>query len=912
MEKTMKRATIFTLIICFAVISFPSNSSRAQVQEPAENKGAAAAWRALLRLRTTATVLHTTAHPDDEDAALLTWLARNQGAYTALLTLNRGEGGANLIGPELYDALGILRTEELLAAGRYYGLDEQLFTSVTDFGFSKRLDETLEHWGKDVALADVVRAIRKIRPDVIVSRFHGSPRDGHGNHQAAGLLTREAFKLAADPNAFPEQITKERLSPWQAKKLYLSCRPNEAHTLKIDTGLYDPLLGQTYRELASVGYGMHRSQSVGQARPARGQSFSYLRLVESVAPKLEDEKSIFDGLDTSIVGIAAGNPAAQEALRGVRDLVEMAIREFDARKPWLIVRQLVEGKRQLQHAIKTVLRDSMRPDNNILPLIGRIEMDFDQAVNKAVGVEMDALVDPPGTGQSGECAASFPRETFRVATPGQKFTITASIINRSEIPIETTSLGVYPTTWDGTASGLAPQVVVSAGAAGQGLVNEWVKRVGPNEIISRKFHVQVPDHEKYTRPYWSRASELRDHVYQVDSLGTSLFRQSPFGPPKPVGFVTYRIEGVNFSLASPVMTTFIQPPFGEQRRLLNVAPAINISISTRVGVAPIGVGQASFNVSVSVSNNVEGAAAGKVKLKLPNDWSSMPPVQDFKFASAGETGVFTFRVSAQRVETGQDYRIQAVAEYAGREFTEGYRVIAYRDLEPRDLYAPATMDVRGVDVKVAPDLSVGYVTGVGDEIPKALEQIGVKVTTLGENNLANGNLDGFDAIVIGVRATAVRADLKAYSKRLLDYAERGGNLIYQYQTHEFDAAPYGPYPYKLTAQAEEVSEEDAKVTILDPSNPVFNWPNKITAADFDGWVEERGSKWMTNWDERYNPLLECHDREQPPQRGGLLYARYGKGTFVYAAYAFYRQLPAGVQGGYRLFANIVSLKKQSK
>ena len=222
------------------------------------------------------------------------------------------------------------------------------------------------------------------------------------------------------------------------------------------------------------------------------------------------------------------------------------------------------------------------------------------------------------------------------------------------------------------------------------------------------------------------------------------------------------------------------------------------------------------------------------------------------------------------------------------------------------------MDVRGVEVKVAPNLTVGYVMGVGDEVPKSLEQIGVKVVTLGENDLAKGDLDQFDAVVIGIRATAVRDDLKAYSKRLLDYAERGGNLIYQYQTQEFDAAPYGPYPYKLTARAEEVSEEDAKVTILDPANPVFNWPNKITAVDFDGWVEERGSKWMTTWDDRYKPMLECHDREQPPQRGGLMYAPYGKGTFVYAAYAFYRQLPAGVQGGYRLFANIISLKKQSK
>jgi LmbE family N-acetylglucosaminyl deacetylase len=906
----MRRAVIFGVFL-WLIYSTLLLAASAQMQEPAENRGAAAAWRALLRLRSTVTVLHTTAHPDDEDAALLTWLACNQGAYTALLTLNRGEGGANLIGPELYDALGILRTEELLAAGRYYGLDAQLFTPVADFGFSKRLDETLEHWGKDVALADVVRAIRKIRPDVIVSRFHGSPRDGHGNHQAAGLLTREAFKLAADPNAFPEQITKEFLSPWQAKKLYLNCRPNEPHTLKIDTGVYDPLIGQTYRELASVGYGMHRSQSVGQARPTRGQSFSYLQLVESVAPKAENEKSIFDGLDTSFTGIAPGNLSAHGVLRGVQDQVEMAIKDFDARKPWLIVRHLVEGKRQLQQAIKTVLRDSMKPGNNVYPLIAKKELDFDQAVNKALGLEMDVLVDPPETGRTGEFAAFSPRETFRVAIPGQRFTVTASMINRSEVPIETTSLGVYANLWNiSPAGGLAPQLVAPGGAAGQGLINEWVKRIGPSEMTSRKFQVQVPDRERYTRPYWSRASELRDHVYQVDSVSASLFRQLPFSTPEPVGVVIYQIEGVTFSLTSPAMTTFIQPPFGEQRRLLTVAPALSVALAPLIGVVPVAATNTTFNASVRVMNNVKGDATSKVRLQLPAGWTATPAEAQFSFTREGEIGNLTFKVSVPQVAAGTDYKVQAVAEYSGRQYTEGYEVIVHRDNEPRHLYRPATMTVRGVEVNVAPNLSVGYVMGVGDEVPKALEQIGVKVSILGESDLANGNLDAFDAIIIGIRATAVRDDLKAYGKRLLEYCERGGNLIYQYQTQEFDAAPYGPYPYKLGARAEEVSEEDSKVTILDPANSVFTWPNKITEADFNGWVEERGSKWMSTWDERYRPLLESHDREQPPQKGGMMFAQYGRGTFVYAAYAFYRQLPAGVQGGYRLFANVISLKKR--
>src|ERR1051326_1431650 len=305
----MKRAAIFGLFLCL-VCSIWLLTTRAQVQEPAENKGAAAAYHALLRLRSTVTVLHTAAHPDDEDGALLTWLSRQQGVRTGLLTLNRGEGGANLIGPELYDALGLLRTEELLAAGRYYGVD-QMFTRVTDFGFSKRLDETLEHWGREVVLGDVVHAIRMYRPDIIVSRFHGKPRDGHGNHQAAGLMSIEAFQVAADPNRFPEHL-QEGLRPWQCKKVDLGVRESEPlATLKIDVGAYDPLSGKSYREIARDGLSQQRSQGAGQVRAAPGASLSAVMLADSVIPQVEHEQSMFDELDTTILGIAqlAGSPS---------------------------------------------------------------------------------------------------------------------------------------------------------------------------------------------------------------------------------------------------------------------------------------------------------------------------------------------------------------------------------------------------------------------------------------------------------------------------------------------------------------------------------------------------------------------------------------------------------------------------
>ncbi len=928
----MKRVALFVVVLCgVVVLSLPDSTAkpvRAQAQQPAENKGAAAAWQALLRLRSTATVLHTTAHPDDEDGAMLTWLSRHEGIRTGLLTLNRGEGGANLVGPELYDAMGILRTEELLAAGRYYGVD-QMFTRVTDFGFSKRMDETIEHWGQDVVLNDVVHAIRLYRPDVILSRFHGKPRDGHGNHQAAGLLSAEAFKAAADPNAFPEHF-KEGLRPWQVKKFYRSVREAEASTVKVDVGTYDPLLGRSYREVARDGLAHQRSQGSGASRMPPGSAMSSWMLEESLVGKNEKESGILDGIDTSILGMAklAGSTNITAELTTLNNSVEAAIKKFDARQPWLVASDLAAGAKVIQPLADKIDESNIEAanKNHLLFLLGNKGREFNDAMNKALGLAMEVLVDPPARAEGQGGGFGQPRETFIVAIPGQKFSVTATVVNRSPVKILATHLSLKA----------SPKVVSEA-------VQILVNPLGYNEKAQAQFQVSVPDDSEFTRPYWSRNDEIRNHIYQIkvpgylpllseqsiatvgylngmkvrlrdsSKINQAEYAHLPFSPPEVIGIFSYNFEGKVFDLTQPAQTVYIDRPWGEQRRLLTVAPAISVGLSPRVGVVPVGAAQTSFNVTVNVLNNVKGNSTGKIRLKLPAGWTSAPAEQTFNFTNEGEISNFAFKVSVPRVSASDaDFKIQAVAEYAGREYTEGYEVIAHRDNEPRHLYRPATMAVRGVDVKVAPNLSVGYVMGVGDEIPKALEQIGVKVTMLGENDLASGNLDQFDAVIIGIRATAVRDDLKAYSKRLLEYCERGGNLVYQYQTQEFDATPFGPYPYKLGARAEEVSEEDSKITILDPANPIFAGPNKITLADFDNWVEERGSKWMSTWDERYKPLLECHDREQPPQKGGLMFAQYGKGTFVYAAYAFYRQLPAGVQGGYRLFANIVSLKKSQR
>ena len=522
-------------------------------------------------------------------------------------------------------------------------------------------------------------------------------------------------------------------------------------------------------------------------------------------------------------------------LTEINKRVEAAISTFDALKPWVVASDLAAGMKATRALIETVKASSPEAANkdHVLFLLGNKEQEFNDAMNKALGLVMEVLVDPE---RASEGPASFfaPRETFHVAIPGQRFSLTISVTNRSPVKLERGKAGIAGTQgWEVTEKTPAGDLPVN------------------NSTLRTQFEAKVPDNAEYTRPYWSRANEWRDHIYQINK---PQYLHLPFSPPEIFGVFSYEVESVRFLLSRPVQTVSIARPWGEQHRLLTVAPAINIAISPRLGVVPIAAAQTSVNVSVNVSNNVKGDAAGKVKLRLPDGWTSTPAEHNFTFTHEGEARDFP------RAATGAEYKIHAVAEYSGREYTEGYWVIAHRDLEPRHLYRPATMDVRGIDVKIAPNLSVGYVMGVGDEVPKSLEQIGVKVTMLGENDLANVHLDLFDSIIIGIRASAVRDDLKTYSKRLLDYAERGGNLIYQYQTQEFDAAPYGPYPYKLTARAEEISEEDAKVTILDPSNPVFNWPNTITEADFNGWVAERGSKWMTTWDERYKPLARI-DRD---------------------------------------------------
>lgn len=825
----------------------------------------------LLRLNNTVTVLHVTAHPDDEDGPLLTWLTRHQGARTGLLTLSRGEGGANLIGPEMYDALGILRTEELLVAGRYYGVD-QFFTRGADFGFSKRLDETFEHWDHEKILADAVRVVRMYKPDIVIARFQGDSRDGHGNHQAAGVIARELFRAAADPNGYPDQL-REGLRPWQIRKVYAETRERDATLLQIDSGVYDPLLGVSYAQYARQGLAYQRSQGTGARRMDPGPRVSTLRLIDSVTPRTGKEGSLFDGLDPTLRGVARLAPSfnLEGDLTEIEGEIARAQKFYDARNPVPPARMhVLNGLRKLRQVLGRV-RDASLDTGANEELLFRLETkeeQFVEALNRLFGVSLEVLA-----------------EGFQVATPGQTFPVNARILNRGPFAMEIKECKLRtPAGWDVKS----PVIPVEAKA---------------HDPVKLEFVVKASPDAKASRPYWFRKSMYRDHLYDVVP---AYWAGRPASPPDLVLELTYAVDSVPLTIRQPVQTVFMDRQFGEQRRLLTVAPAMSVRLDPANGVIPIARGAAPIRMRVEVRSWVKGGAESTTRLELPAGWKATPTEARSKFSYEGDTQVIEFSVTPQFVAAGRRYPITAVVRHNGKEYREGFETIRHQDLEPRTLYRPAMAELLGIDVNVAPKLKVGYVMGVGDEIPQALEQIGVTVQMLSPQDLASGDLGGFSTILIGVRASSVRDDYKAHSSRLLEYARNGGNLVVQYQTPEFDTAPFGPFPYKMGRNPEEVSEEDSKVTLLDPGHVLFQSPNRVTAADFDGWVEERGSKFLAEWDPRYTALLECHDREQPPQKGGLLFAHYGKGTYTYAAYAFYRQLPAGVPGAWRLFANLIS------
>jgi LmbE family N-acetylglucosaminyl deacetylase len=885
-------------VVAAILLSVASVTSGGRAQEPPQDTGAAGTWQKLLKLRTTATVMHTTAHPDDEHGGVLAMLSRGQGARVALLTLTRGESGDNAIGPELFDALGLIRTEELLIADRYYGVDRQYFGTMVDYGFSKRLDETLEKWGKENVLRDVVGVIRTERPFVLISRFQGNQRDGHGNHSAAGLITQEAFELAADPAAFPEQIAAG-LRPWQPLKVYMGgVRENEDWNLRVDAGQYDPILGDSYQSFARRGLSFQRSQNGGRFSPQPGPAVSYYKRVQSLVEAPAREKTFFDGIDVTLPGIYRAlrktPPANADAMLATIDReIQSAVGAFKFDDPSSAVPALARALAATRAAVGTLGTD---PDVKFA--LDLKEQQLADAINAALGISLTAVAQPSGTPEAtGPFSAGPP--AMGPVVPGQRFEVRTEFVNRSRMSLGNVQIIVQPnpvgaawTIADGGESKTSQNASATPATAGF------------NEPLLRKFTVTVPGDAPLTRPHFLRRS-IQESRYSITDED---LRYRPSGRSALSALVKYEVNSVAVEMRRPVTRLESNLPYGYDTRVLAVVPAIAVSLSPAHAVTRLDAPTKRITLNVEVLSNVDGPSNGAVTLKVPAGWKVTPPSRPFAFARAGERALYGFDVAMPSL-SDREYRIEAVATSGGREYREGYTTLRHRDLETRYLYQDAAASIRGIDVKIRPGLTVGYVMGIGDEVPSGLTQMGVNVRLLGEQDLATGDLTRFDAIMTGTRAYAVREDLKTYNRRLLDYAKAGGNLIVLYNTQELVPNLYAPYPGSLPASAEEVSEEDSPVEILAPEDPVLTTPNRISKNDFDGWVEQRGSKFWTEWDPRYTPLIATWDKGQPPQKGGWLHATFGKGHYTYFAYAFHRQLPYGVPGAYRVLANLLSLNQ---
>ena len=856
----------------------------------------------LRRLHTTARLMHTIAHPDDEDGGMLTLESRGHGVTALQLTLNRGEGGQNKVGSNLLDELGILRTLELLAADRYYGV-EQRFTRVADFGFSKTPEETFTKWGgHDVALADMVRVIRTFRPDVICTRFQGSSRDGHGHHQASGILTREAFRAAADPSKFPEQI-REGLQPWQAQKLYMdNVRPTEEWNVELETSQNDPLLGESYVKFAFKGLQHQLSQGAGGWTLSEGRRTSYYKLIDSVLPgtpvSTTHEKDFFDGIDTSLPSLAArlGSgtakaPWLRPQLEEIAKLVDEASAAVD-KNPQSAGKPLLRGLNLTQALINKIEASGLSAAEkaDLLVDLRTKEQQFEQAANLAYSLDVGI---GPGTPDGRPMAEEFDTGNSKVLaaviTAGRSFLLLAKLHNGSSVPMEVKQFVLdVPLGWHYEL-----------------FMDKVPARIAPGDGCTLTFRVSPPIDAQATKAYFHRNDPETDSIYQIHQPEY----QTLALPPPPVTVrVVYAIEGQE-GVMRAVARTPIHNTQGEAWSMpLAVVPPFSIQTSPTTQIIPAGP-DPSAELSVVVRANSEHSSA-TVQPELPSAWKVEPRSAVIEFAKSGDHAS-EFKVLPDGANEGR-YLVHATAASGGRDFSEGYSLVTRPDIGGFFYFQPAIQRAAVVNVKVPPGLKVGYIMGAGDDIPKVLRQLGLEVTLLTPNDVERGNLQQYGSIVLGIRAYDTRDDVKKNNQRLLDYARNGGTLMVQYNTDpsSFNPGNYLPYPAQLSRA--RVSVEEAPITVLDPKSAVFHYPNFIAESDFGGWVQERGLYFMDKWADHYTPLLACNDPGESPQKGGLLVAPYGKGYYIYNAYAFFRQLPFGVPGAIRLYVNLLSVGHEPK
>lgn len=805
--------------------------------QPVRQPDAAQIQLRLKKLNFLGSVLYMAAHPDDENTNIIAYLSNERLASTAYLSLTRGDGGQNLIGPEIRELLGLIRTQELLAARRIDG-GEQFFTRAIDFGFSKSADEAFSVWGKNEVLSDAIKVFRQFQPDVIIARFPPDERAGHGHHTASAIVAGEAFDLAARKDVFPEQV--KEFGTWQVKRLYTNTgrwwnrtvNENTPGVITLDVGGYNKILGKSYSEISALSSSQHKSQGWGR-KGERGYRPEFLEHTKGA----QASENIFEGVDTTWNRIGGG--------ASVQPLVTALLNAFDPEDPAASVPQLFRIRTQIQKLGRSVWKD-----------------------RKLKEVE-DLIVD---------CLGLFIEVTasgFQCA-PGEQISGTIEILNRSQADIKVNGIRASALTWDSV----------------------FVANLQNNQPKIIKLRSAVKSDAGFSDPYWLRAPHATGLFTVSDERKIGMPQDSP-----AVVF-TFDLKAGNevLTLKRPLIYKWVDPVKGELWRPFEIVPPVTVNLSESVMVFGT---REPRQVSLLISSSSNEPKAGTVALQVPEGWRTDPESVSFELGARGEEQTKTITVYPPVDDNSTS--LKAVARVNGNEYDRSLQLISYDHFPIQTLLPAAQIKAVRIELKTE-GRRVGYFHGAGDEIPSALRNMGYDVWEMNNDEITPSNLRGLDAVVLGVRALNTNDRARFFMKAVLDYANEGGTVIVQYNTNSrLQTESFSPYP--ITIGRARVTDEKSSVAMLRKDHPVLNTPNRITAADFDGWIQERGLYFPSQWDEKFEPVLSMNDKGEQPENGSLLVARYGKGHYVYTSLSFFRQLPEGVSGAYKLFSNLVSLGK---
>lgn len=828
MQKTILYFLLLSYSFCFAQ---PKKPSSAEI------------YNKLEKLNFLGTALYIAAHPDDENTRLISFLANDVKARTGYLSLTRGDGGQNLIGLELRELLGVIRTQELIEARKVDG-GEQFFSRANDFGFSKVPNETLEIWDKDKVLEDMVWVIRKFRPDVIVTRFdHRSPGTTHGHHTSSAMLTQDAYELAADPKYRPDQL--KFANTWQPKRVFFNVswwffggrdkfeKADKSKYINLQTGTYFPLLGVSNQEIAALSRSKHKSQGFGSTGE-RGDDMEYLELIKG--ENIKNKQNLFEGIDTTWNRIKEG--------KAIGDAIALIIKNYDFKNPSASVPALVKVYAQIG-TIEDIHWKNVK------------QKEIKDIIASCSGLYLEAISESQSL------------------TPGSSAKIKLEAINRSKVPMQLKSLVILP--------------------ENRTIVQDTI--LANNVGIENTLKIELPKALAYTSPYWL-AEKGNTGMYRVDDL------QKISLPDiiRDLAIVfTVEIDGISIPFERTVIYKHNDPVAGEVYQPLDIIPAVTTKILNKVQLFKDDKKQI---VRIQIKAGKDNCK-GDIRFELPKDWRVTPSSIPFDLSKKGSETIVTFEVTPP--STPSEVTGKSIAILDDQEFDKEQIIINYPHIAAQQVLLPSTAKFTKVDLKIKGE-NIAYIMGAGDNVPESLKQMGYKITLLTPDAITVENLKNYDAVIMGIRAYNTLDALVFKQQILFDYITNGGTMIVQYNTTgDLITKDIAPFPLRISR--DRVTEEDAKVTFLDSKHEVLNNPNKITENDFKGWVQEQGLYYPDEWAKEFTPIFMSNDKGETPKKGGLLVAKYGKGYYIYTGLSFFRELPEGVSGAYRLMANLIGIGK---